>query len=69
MASGLLLLRCALLVQRCMDGALREVALTEDIHIRRAGVRVDSGVLRPGQRVRVLMRTTRGEIAGLEILD
>jgi hypothetical protein len=46
-----------------------QVVLAENIRIERAGVLVDPGVLQPGQRVRVLMRTPRGEIAELEILD
>ena len=45
------------------------VVLAENVRIRRAGVLVDPGVLQPGQRIRVLMRTTRDEIAELEILD
>jgi hypothetical protein len=45
------------------------VVLAENIRIRRAGVLVDPGVLQPGQHVRMLMWTARGEIAELEILD
>jgi hypothetical protein len=46
-----------------------QVALTEDVRIQRAGTPVDASALRPGQRVLVLKRTSRGEIAELEILD
>ena len=46
-----------------------EVALAEDLLIQRSGMRVDPGALQPGQRVRLLKRTARGEIAELEILE
>lgn len=46
-----------------------QVALAEDVRIRRAGSPVDPSALRPGQRVLLLNRTSRGEIAELEILD
>lgn len=45
------------------------VALAEDATIQRAGKRVDPGVLRPGQRIRVVQRTTMKQIAEMEILD
>ncbi len=46
-----------------------QVALAENVLIQRAGVTVDPSTLRPGQTVRLLKRTPRGEIAELEILD
>lgn len=48
-----------------------QVALDENAIIKRAGVRVDPGLLRPGQRVRVTIRTTDGDqiVTELEILD
>jgi len=45
------------------------VVLTENVCIRRAEALVDPGVLQPGQRIRVLTRTIRGEIAEIELLD
>ena len=45
------------------------VVLAEDVRIQRGGALVDPGALKPGQLVRVLNRTTKGEIAELEILD
>jgi hypothetical protein len=46
-----------------------QVALAENVQIQRAGATVDPGELQPGQRVRLLNRTARGEVAELEILD
>ena len=48
-----------------------QVALDENAIIKRTGVRVDPGVIRPGQRVRVTIRTTDGDriVTELEILD
>jgi hypothetical protein len=46
-----------------------QVMLAENVRIQRAGVLVDPGALQPGQRVRVLIRTTKGEVAELEIID
>lgn len=46
-----------------------QVALAENVLIQRAGIPVDPSALRPGQTVRLLKRTTRGEVAELEILD
>jgi hypothetical protein len=45
------------------------VALAEDAYIQRAGKRVDPGVLQPGQRIRVVQRTTMKQIAEMEIFD
>lgn len=45
------------------------VVLAENVRIQRAGVLVDPGALQPGQRVRVLIRTTKGAVAELEIFD
>jgi hypothetical protein len=47
------------------------VALDENAIIKHAGVRVDPGVLRPGQRVGVTIQTTDGDriVTELEILD
>ena len=47
----------------------QHVVLAENVRIQRAGAVVDPGALQPGQRVRVLSLTPRGEIAELEILD
>ncbi len=46
-----------------------QVALADNARIQRAGALVDPGALQPGQRVRILKRTTKGEIAELEIID
>ena len=48
-----------------------QVALAEETVIKRAGVKVDPGVINPGQRVRVTMRTTDGYriVTELEIFD
>ena len=46
-----------------------QVMLAENVRIQRAGVLVDPGELQPGQRVRVLIRTTKGKVAELEIID
>lgn len=46
-----------------------QVMLADNARIQRAGAPVDPGALQPGQRVRLLKRTVRGEIAELEILD
>lgn len=46
-----------------------EVALAENVLIQRAGIPVDPSALQPGQPVRLLKRTTRGEIAELEIME
>lgn len=44
--------------------------LAEKVSIQRSGgVSVEPGALRPGQRIRVLTWTSRGEIAKLQILD
>jgi len=48
---------------------LEHVTLAEDARIQHAGASVDPGALHPGQRVRVLKRTSRGEVAELEILS
>jgi hypothetical protein len=42
------------------SGGDEQVALAEETVIKRAGVRVAPGVIEPGQRVRVTMRTTNG---------
>jgi hypothetical protein len=46
-----------------------QVMLTENASIRRGGALLDTGALRPGQRVRVVQRTAKGAIAELEIID
>lgn len=46
-----------------------QVSLAENVVIQRAGKVVDPSALHPGQPVRLLKRTSRGEIAELEILD
>jgi hypothetical protein len=48
-----------------------QVALSENVIIKHAGVRVDPGGLRPGQRVQVTIHTTNGDqvVTELEILD
>lgn len=51
------------------DTGREQVMLAENASIRRAGLSVEPGALQPGQRVQVLMRTTKGDIAELEILD
>jgi hypothetical protein len=43
--------------------------LAENVRIQRAGELVDPSALRPGQHIQVLMRTSKGEIAELEIID
>lgn len=48
---------------------VEEFMLAEGATIWRSGILVDPGALRPGQSVRVLLRTPRGEIAELEIVD
>jgi hypothetical protein len=48
---------------------IEHVMLTESATIRHSGILTDPGALRPGLSIRVLMRTPRGEIAELEILD
>lgn len=48
---------------------VEHVMLAEGATIRRSGILVDPGVLRPDQSVRVLRRTPQGEIAELEILE
>lgn len=47
-----------------------DVVLDENVRIYRAGVLVDPGVLRPGQHVRVLRRSTanHAKVAELEII-
>ena len=45
-----------------------QVTLAGDVRIQQAGASVDPGALHPGQRVRILKRTPRGEVAELEIL-
>ncbi|MGE3310923.1 MAG: hypothetical protein AB7O66_13215 [Limisphaerales bacterium] len=50
-------------------GGREMAALSEHARIRRAGFLVDSGLLRPGQRIRILARSARGEITDLEILE
>ena len=47
---------------------LEHVALAADARIQHAGASVDPSALSPGQRVKVLKRTARGEVAELEIL-
>ena len=47
---------------------LEHVTLAGDVRIQQAGASVDPGALHPGQRVKVLKRTARGEVAELEIL-
>ena len=47
---------------------LEHVTLAKDAWIQHAGASVDPSALHPGQRVRVLKRTARGEAAELEIL-
>jgi len=46
-----------------------QVGLAENVHITHGGIPVDPGELRPGQRVRVLMRTNKGTVSELEIID
>jgi hypothetical protein len=46
-----------------------QVMLAEKVRIKREGVLVDPGALQPGQRVRVLLQTTNGAVAELEIID
>ena len=47
---------------------LEHVTLAEDAQIEHAGASADPSALRPGQRVRILKRTPRGEVTELEIL-
>lgn len=48
-----------------------QVALAEETIVKRAGVQVDPGAIQPGQRVRVIMRTTESYriVIELNILD
>jgi len=44
-----------------------QVVLDENVRIYRAGVLVDPGVLRPGQHVRVLRRSTDSQTKVMEL--
>ncbi|KXK01674.1 hypothetical protein FBQ96_14390 [Nitrospirales bacterium NOB] len=52
------------------DSVREDVVLDENVRIYRAGVLVDPGVLRPGQRVRVLRRAPDSDttVTELEII-
>jgi hypothetical protein len=45
------------------------VGLAENVILKRGGVLVDPGTLKPGQRVRILRREANGSVAELEICD
>jgi len=49
-------------------GGQETVALSEHARIRQAGVLIDPGSLRSGQRIRIVSRNSRGEIVELEVI-
>lgn len=46
-----------------------QVMLAENVRIKRGGVLIDPGKLRPGQHVSVLMNEANGAVSELEIVD